>query len=165
MEEFLKMLNQYSALVNLALFGTILAFLFRIAVQSRAALIDKHGAELAIKDQQMAVFNARIESLELRLSAKDESHSAKLDVLNLQLGFFQKLAALPEDQRALAIQHQYEQKLAKLEEQVAQQAVPKKEAELELLGLKEEATRVSKLDAKTLSRVIEMTRFIAQLIT
>ena len=143
MNELIGFLNQYAALINFVLFGTIIGFLFQITTQSRTALVDKHTAELAEKDAQMAALATEVSNLRFRIESKDEHHAAKVDVLNHQLAFFQKISALPEDQRLTAIKFEYEEKIRKLEEQITRKEVPTEQARQEISELKEEAKHVS----------------------
>ena len=164
MDEFIQLANQYSALINFVLFGTIIGFLFHIATQSRTALLDKHTAELAARDAQIAQLNAEVANLRFRLESKDEHHAAKVDVLNHQLAFFQKISALPEDQRLAAIKFEYEEKIRKLEEQIARKEVPTEQAQQQITELKEEVRQVSKLDKLVVDKVIEFIPTLVRLI-
>lgn len=164
MDDLIKFATQYSALVNFVLFGTIIGFLFHIATQSRTALIDKHTAELAARDAQLAALAGEVSNLTFRLESKDEHHSAKVDVLNHQLAFFQKISALPEDQRLTAIKFEYEEKIRKLEEQITRREVPTEQARQQITELEEEANQVAKFDKLFLNKVIEFIPTLFKLI-
>ncbi len=154
MNEFLKILNEYSALIDFVLFGTIIGILINLTSISRTSLNDKHNAELSILKAKIAETEAKNELLQARLANSSEQNSSKIDVLQYQLDFFQKLIDMPEDKRVEFIKHKYESQIKELESQVQKfqadvtevQKTQKERLQLEIKQLTQASDQLIKMD-------------------
>jgi hypothetical protein len=167
MIDFLK---EYGELINLALFATIIGWLFHISRLSRTSLIDLHTAKLATKDQE-------ISSLRAKLEARDVQYESQLAMIERQRSFFERLATLPGDERVDAVKLEYEMRLeelqgreARIQEEI-EAAVGAERAELEqkvdlVRGerekFQEQAKPLVSIDKETLSKVIDIATTVAR---
>lgn len=159
MDNLLESLNKYAALINIALFGTILGFLFRLSDLSRTYLRDKHRAELAARDARIAALNAEADNLRSRLDSRTEQLQGKLDVLEYQLEYFQRIADLPDDKRIEAIKHEYESRIKKLEAREAVlegESAEKEKLRQELNQLRSDAKQFVKIDKRYIDTALEL---------
>ncbi|WP_088241586.1 hypothetical protein [Calothrix rhizosoleniae] len=159
MNNFIEALNNYAALINVALFATILGFLFRLSNLSRTYLRDKYGAELAARDANIAALQAERNSLSIRLDSRTEQLQGKLDVLEYQLAYFQRIADLPDDKRVEAIKYEYESKIKKLEireAELEEESTEKEKLRQELDRLRSDAKQFIKIDKLYLDTALKI---------
>lgn len=152
----LEFLKDYAHLINFALFGTIIGWLFHISRLSRTSLIDKYDAQLATKDQELT--NAR-----LALESAQQQYESQIAVIDHSRQFFERLATLSDDERLAALKLEYEMRLESLERREATVAEAARKAELqeEKAELEAEAKKVLSVDAETLSKMLDIATKVA----
>ena len=123
-------INQYAQLINIALLGTIIGWLFHISRLSRTALIDKYDAMLAAKDSQIQAFESRFDEQKARFEAENNA-------LQHNLKIFEHLASLSKDEQVEALKIHYELKVKEIEER-EKETMKAEERE----ALKEERTQL-----------------------
>ena len=158
MSDLLTTLNQYAGLINFALFATIVALLFRMTAISRTALQDKHAAEIAALQTEVASARRENSLLHDRLQSRDEQYGSQIETLKHQLAYFQRISDLPEDTKIEAIKHEYEAQIKQLRERLAALAEGNAEKErtreaLETLQSDKEA--LLRLDTKTVDMLLD----------
>ena len=153
----LATLNEYSALINFALFGAVIGFLFHLQKTSREALTDKFEAQLELQ-------KSKITLLETQERITLANHQAAIKLLEQQLTFYKSLADMPEDRRVLAIKSEYQQKLAEVEAELSRRGEVEGQLKLELVSVREEAQLAAKSPSLTqqaamrvLERVVRLT--------
>ena len=103
-------IQEYSSLINIALLGVIIGWLFHISRLSRISIIDKFEAKLAAKDQE-------IEYLKQHISTKEEKHKSELAEIKHGRDLFEKIASLPKDEAAEALRIEYQLRLENVNRQ------------------------------------------------
>lgn len=160
----MDLLNEYAQLINLALFATIIGWLFHISRLSRTSLIDQYTAKLAAKDQE-------ITALRVQLNAKESQYESQIAVMDHSRAFFERLATMQGDDRLDALKLEYKLRLEQLEqremaiEQEIEQAVSSErehlEGEIGLIRsererLQGETKQILTIDKETLSKVVDI---------
>ena len=165
MEELLVNLNKYSSLINITLLLAIIGYLIHISRLSRTALQDKHASDIAAKNNEIKALITAKQSLQDKLDARSEQYSSKIDLLQYQLSYFQKIADLPDNQRVEAIKHDYQEKIKQLEKQLEQKELSESVARSQIKELEAEEKAVLNLDPKVIGKVIETLPSLIRLIT
>ena len=161
----MELLNEYAQIINLALFATIIGWLFHISRLSRTSLIDQYTAKLAAKDQEIV-------SLRSQLNAKESQYESQLAVIEHSRAFFERFVAMQGDERIDALKLEYQMRMEQLEkremaiEQEIEKAVSseRKILEGEIASIRSErkilqgeTKQILSVDKETISKVIDIT--------